>query len=254
MSTTSTSLKYGILITVCDRVDYVKNTLNQLYLKTDLSILKDTFFIIIDDGSVNDIEIYNCYIDFKTENKFFIRKPFNKGISSSIRMGFDILYSMGIDYIINLDSDINLELDWVYRIINLYNDFDDKMNIVNGWYFPNLNGIEQCTNFVYTSWMSGVSSFFHNSLYESLRYELFDNKDIINLSNFNNFLDEDVKLNKNYNQIHWDIALSEIFQSKDKKFICCNPPCIEHIGRIGKNTKLEYDIIKNDFKQFDYLI
>jgi len=246
--------KYGILIPVYDRVDYVKNTLHQLTHKTNSSIIEQTFFIIIDDGSIKQQEIYDTYINFNVPSKLFIRKPINKGISSSIRMGFDILYSMGIEFILNVDSDVNLEENWIDRIIELYNEINDTSIIVNGWFFPNIEEIDYHENFVLTKWMSGLSSFFHRTLYKKIRHELFENKDIIKLSNYHSYIDEDVKINSKYNQVHWDIALSQVFQDKEKKFVCCKPPCMEHIGRVGKNTRITYDVIKNDFKKFDYLI
>lgn len=247
--------KYGVLITTYNRTGYVENTLFDLYHKTPSEIANNTFFLIIDDGSKDQKKINQLFNQFNVENKYLIKKPKNKGITSSVLMGFDILYNLNVDYIMNIDSDVNLKKNWICDILNLNEIINKKKNlIINGWYFPNLEKIENKKNYVLTKWMSGLFTFFHSSFYTSFRNKLFQEVEYCTINNYEIFFDKDIKINSKYNQKHWDVALSEIFNEEDKYFYCPYPPSMEHVGRVGKNTRLNYDVIKNDFDEYDYLI
>ena len=64
-----------------------------------------------------------------------IRKNSNSGIASSLAIGWDLLYFLDIDFLINLDSDTLVSNNWLSVLFNVHENISEQKTkcIVTGF-------------------------------------------------------------------------------------------------------------------------
>lgn len=232
---------YGLVILTYNRSDYLKRTIDSFFESTSTDIINNMYVVIVDDGSTEE-KVFQYIKDMveKLPNHKIIYNPKNMGITHSIFAGFDELFSYGVDYMMNVDSDVIFGLNWVNTIHNVYRYLPIE-TIVSGWSDFHYKPIEVTDNYRKVNVMPGVNIFFDNIMYGSI-------KDIVQLDN------DVYRLNEQYHDEHWDIALTKYCIENQINMVCTKPCCIEHVGEYGRNTRPWYDIIHTDFKNIKRLL
>jgi mannosyltransferase OCH1-like enzyme len=239
----NTTYKFGCVISFYNRKEFVSRTvdsINKSFLPDDL------VFIIIDDGSTEDVEF-----DIKHPH-IFIKKLKNYGISHSLVIGWDIVNLLKIDYFLNLDSDVIVSTNWLSSLFNIH-QFHSKLNtkvIATG--FNGINHRVKSTekNYCIKHTIGGINLFFHTTLYSDIRksltsWEVVPNsiEDIIyNLDNYGS----NPKIHPKYNG--WDWGLMAIRKNDKTDLICTTPSVIQHIGTYGISSSENFSEIALDFK------
>lgn len=110
-------MKVAILLTTYNRPEYLKTTIDSLN-KADLS---DVDVLVVDDRST-DHDTINLIQQFK-----HIINDSNRSIRYSLLTGFNHLFDIGYEVVINLDSDVLVRNDFVSVLLNLHNKFPNKL-------------------------------------------------------------------------------------------------------------------------------
>lgn len=114
-----TDLNIGIIVTCYNRPEYLKKCLQSL--KHANINHKNIHLLIIDDASTNKKTI-NLIKKFNITGignltKIYNRK--NKGIHGVLELGYDTLYRLGCDVVLNLDSDAIVKPNFLEMLIFL---------------------------------------------------------------------------------------------------------------------------------------
>jgi GT2 family glycosyltransferase len=119
--------KFGINVTTYNRYKYLLSTLESLK-KT--IFLPDTVLIITDDNS-QEQDTINYLKNYNIENENIkIRKIFNEsnlGSKDNYHKSLLSFIDEDVDFIVNIDSDCLLNKQWLLKINELINEFDDNI-------------------------------------------------------------------------------------------------------------------------------
>jgi mannosyltransferase OCH1-like enzyme len=221
--------RFGCVIPFYNREFFVKNTINSI---SDSFLPNDLLFIIIDDGShpAIKIELNHDYI--------LIQKDRNYGISNSLSIGWDIAYILGIEYMLNLDSDTNISTNWISRLLSISKKFNDNAIVTgfNGQYHKIITIDKECC---IKKSIGGINIWFHKNIYSVVRPALTSyniiSESINEILNNINLYGTNPKIHKKYNG--WDWGLVSLCKNKQIKLICANPSVVQHIGNHGLNSR-----------------
>jgi mannosyltransferase OCH1-like enzyme len=217
---------FGCVVATYNREEFLNKTFQSI---KDSFLPKDLLFVIVDDGSeeLPKITINHDYI--------LVIKNKNYGLPShSLAIGWDIIYSLDIPYMLNLDSDIILSKNWLSFLLNVHESLDSKA-IVTGFNGKNHKILESNSKFHKKESIGGINLFFKRDLYPTVRRSLteFENipsckEDIIKC------IDKYGK-NPSLHRIYkgWDWSLMIICEKENIQRICTNPSVIQHIGQYG---------------------
>lgn len=242
--------KLGCVIGYYNRIELVKNTLQSI---NNSYVPKNLLFIIIDDGSFEKT-IFNL-----KHNYILIRKDKNYGISHSLAMGWDILYSLGVEYLLNIDSDAEVSSNWISVLNNVFWAYGSNNCIVTGYHgsFPdgstNHTILENTKTYRIKSSVGGLNIFFHRSLYASLvRKSLTSHtsiaSDIDEAISFANLYGSNPRFNLADNKKGWDWGLSFLCQNNNISILCPKKSVVQHRGYIGISSVPEYFEQSHDYK------
>lgn len=222
--------KFGCVICCYNRESFVKDTINSI---SKSFLPQDLLFIIIDDGSnpVIQVELDHDYI--------LIRKDKNYGISNSLAIGWDIAYILNIEYLMNLDSDTNVSVNWLSRLLSTSKKFNDNAVVTgfNGRYHSIINDNK---NYYLKNSIGGINIWFEKTLYQQTIRKSLTTYDIIPNSIDKILLDIDKygvnpKIHDVYNG--WDWGLVSLCNNQKIEMVCVKPSVVQHIGKRGLNSK-----------------
>ena len=115
---------FGCVITLYNREKLIANTIDSI----NRSFLPNNIlFIIINDGSKN----LNINLDVKFDY-IYLKKEKNYGVDNSLTVGWDILYSLGVEFMINLDSDVEVSSNWLSVLNNIFQFAENNRCILLG--------------------------------------------------------------------------------------------------------------------------
>ena len=209
--------KIGLIITTYKRSKYLEITLR--YLR--FSNLDNTILMIIDDYS-NKKKVTQLIKSFNMLNVPIIKifKKENNNMYHSLRVGWDILEKMGCDYFCNLDSDTIMHPLWLYKLKELYQQFESELSInktktlITGFNTTrNHKVIGEYGNYYKKSSIGGVNLFFHKDLYKEIKDFMKDRL--------------------------WDFYIVNHMNHNEYQIICTKPSVIQHIGFKGLNSFVE---------------
>lgn len=221
--------KFGCVISTYNRPELVASTfrsINKSFIPDDL------LFIVVDDASSieTDVEL--------NHDRIYIKKHKNLGVANSLVMGWDILELLGIDYFINLDSDVEVSRNWLSALLNAFQSYEGKC-VVTG--FDGTNHMSKCENNFLRNKKSigGINLFFHKSLYRSLRPALtsFDARfsSINEIVRSQNSYGTNPKVHPEYNG--WDWGVCVFCETQLIRMLCTKPSVVQHVGYYGMNSK-----------------
>jgi len=132
---------YVIVSPVKDEQNYIENTIKSVIGQT----ITPSKWIIVDDGSIdNTINIVEKYsnnyqwIKLIRTNRNARRQP-GSAVINAFNTGYEHIKDSNYDYIVKLDCDLRLDLDYFEGLISKFHE-DKKLGIASGIYLENKRG------------------------------------------------------------------------------------------------------------------
>jgi len=218
-------MKAGLLITTFNRPEYLSECLDSV--RNIVQFEGDELLILIVDDASTDPETLSLIADFQVPYAEVrkMRLPQNKGISHALRIGFNYLFALGCQNVINLDADAIVKPEFIEvltRLKSLYPNY-----IISGFNTQSVDPKTGCVRH------KTVSSFGDNCLKKSI-------------GGINMLIDE-----KQYKTIvlaalkmpgHWDWNVCK----RTDGFIVSTPSVVQHIG-IAKGINMNNPDVAFDF-------
>ena len=235
---------FGCVIGLYNREKLANDTINSI----NKSFLpKDILFIIIDDGSKN----LNLNLDVKFDYIYF-RKQKNYGISNSLVVGWDILHLLDVEFMMNLDSDVEVSPNWLSVLHNISQFTSPTKCIITGYNGNFINGkinhpiVNKYRNYRIKESAGGINLFFHRNMYRSLiRQSLtnFDNnsktiEDIVPCWHF--YIPNNTIKTISRNKTGWDWKLNVLCKEQEIPILCSNKSVVQHMGTNGLTSSYSY--------------
>jgi GT2 family glycosyltransferase len=194
--------KIGIVITVCNRYEYTRQT----FIDLNASILPGkVVLVIMDDCSDEDVERLVMNFPFKDDFEVFrIRNDHRKGVAKTLLKGFEKLFEQKCQIMCNLDNDVRLKPDWLLKLMELQVKFHN--HIISGFNSnnPKHTVLARHDGYIEKASCGGINLLFHVRIREFVIEALTDN--------------------------WWDWTLSGIMMSMHKAFIIASPSVVQHAG------------------------
>lgn len=229
---------FGCVISTYNRKQILEKTLTSL----SKSFTPDNIlFVFVDDNSV-----YDNYFDINQDYLYY-KKNNNLGISNSLAIGWDIIWNLNIPYMLNIDSDVLLSVNWLSKILNTHKLFKENI-ITTGFNGSNHFIVESNDKYFLKKSIGGINLFFNRQLYPTVR------KSLTSLEYIPNDLESiDPKIYGGNPKLHhkyvgWDWSLMTICDEKKIKRICTNPSVVQHIGDFGLTSSPKKFEKSSDFK------
>jgi len=193
-------MKIGLLITLFDRPEYLKKTLESIknsYLPDDLTI------VLLDDCSTNKNTI-NIFNNFKIDNVPIVRlkNSKNEGIANNIKKGFDYLHKNNFDILVNLDPDALVKPYWFTLLLDLLSYFPHS--VITGFNTPAHESTGIFETYHTKKSIGGINLMFNKELWPKLRLKI--------------------------NNSQWDWDVSKMLKNDNTLMIATSPSVIAHIG------------------------
>lgn len=195
----------GLLITTYNRPDYLERCLKSLS-KADLTDIKVLF---VDDCST-DKKVRELIDKFQPH--YFIGHKENEGVAGALLRGYDFLFSINCEIVINLDSDTIVKKDFIEKLIELREKYPNDVITGFNTQSKNENGvvrhpiIKQHEDHCIKISAGGVNYLVSKNIYESTL--------------------KGVLISCKKKQGDWDNVLCSIID----RVICTTPSVIQHIG------------------------
>jgi len=209
--------KFGINITTYNRYEYLFKTLESL---KNTIFIPDTVMIITDDCS-QDSRVLDYLNNYNIiNNNVVIKKIFNEhnlGSKNNYHKSLLTFVNENIDFIINIDSDCILNKEWLIKINELINDFNDENIICSSfcckYHFGNPSNKLQIVNEKYyeRDTLNGLGICFP----KKILYEFYSSSSM----HFDGYLCHDLK--KKHNM----------------KCYCTKDSYMQHIGEFGEHSR-----------------
>lgn len=212
-------LNIGCIISVHNRPEYLKQTLDHLKnTRIDNSLF--LYLAIIDDCS-SDYKSIDLVRDFQIDaknvevHKIFLKK--NQGIANVLNLGFRVLKrKSNISFFCNIDSDIISNPLWLQKLFSLAQkvqiNSQNKYNFFTA-YNSRLHEIKSDhVNYLEKKTIGGANIFFH--------------KNCLNL------VLSSLKKGRG-----WDWELVRLIEINQGAIYCTKPSYLQHIGMNGMNMK-----------------
>lgn len=239
--------QFGCVISYKNRSELVFETFKSL---NNSFIPENLLFILIDDGSTENI------IPNLKYNYILIRKDKSYGISHSLAMGWDFIYNMNIEYMINVDSDVEVSPNWISVLNNTFCSYKNNDCIVTGYNgeFPNRSSnhpiyIEKKYYRVKAS-LGGINLFFHRSLYCDVIRKSLTSYDFIPLNVIDSISSygSNPHLDPRDNRKGWDWSLSYLCEQYGVPIICSKQSVVQHKGSVGISSESDWYEKSYDYK------
>lgn len=231
--------KYGCVISFFNRKEIVEKTFNSI---NSSFLPKNLLFIIIDDGSEEEINI-------KLKNDYiFIKKNKNLGIANSLAIGWDILYKLEIEYMMNLDSDVEVSTNWLSQLLNLKQLVKEDA-LITGFNGSNHKVKKENKNYFIKESIGGINIFFNKSLYKKIRVCLTNTpmpKDVESIKNSIEKYGTNPKIHPVYKG--WDWGLMTVCDNEKISKLCCKPSVVQHTGRNGITSSSKFFEQSKDYE------
>lgn len=237
---------FGCVIGFYNRIELLKQTIDSI---NDSFLPNDLLFILVDDNSENKNYSINLDHDY-----ILIRKDVNRGIASSLAIGWDILNYLNVDFLLNIDSDTIVSHNWLSALLNTYYETQTLSHnrIITG-FNGNHKTIKLFDTYQSKETVGGINIFFHQNLYHiikkalsSYRCSISSIDDVIN--NIDNYR-ENPTLHNKYSG--WDWSLVPVCQLYNIKIYSTHKSVVQHTGTCGMNSEpshyehsLDYENIK----------
>lgn len=226
--------KFGCVIGFRNREDLVKATFESLKRSY---VPEDLLFVIIDDGSDSEI---NISID---HDHILLRKEKSYGIANSLAIGWDILYRLGVKYLLNLDSDVAVSQNWLSALLNTH-EMQKRKCLVTGFNGSNHKVTKDFLFFKAKKSIGGINLFFERDMYGLVRQSL-------TLSPIHTATEDADSYGKNP-KIHpvyagWDWGLMHLCERERIPKICTHNSVIQHTGRHGMTSGPSFFEQSGDF-------
>lgn len=221
-------MKIGLVITTFNRPVELAQCLQSLQ-QCDLP--EDLHIILMDDAST-DTETKMLFGNFQIEGAVITKATsmHNRGIREQLKHGIDLLFRIGCDIVINLDSDAIVKPDFFTKLIDLKTRF--PYHIITGFNSinKNKNGSERhpVINKFAGYWLkSSVGGI--NMVFAKEQYEKYIRPALETVGN-------------------WD-ANTCIASMKDQlAIICCVPSVVQHLATKSSMGHAEEPDVACDFK------
>ena len=233
--------KLGCVISCFERPLVVKKSLESIsksFLPSDL------LFLLVDDGSKKTPDLKFDH------DHLIIRKSKNYGISHSLALGWDILHAMGVEYMMNLDSDVEVSKNWLSRLIYTHECVPGESIVTgfNGAWHDELLVVKN--KYVSKSSMGGINLFFDRRLYGTVR------KSLTTCESVPTSIEEAIGLMEAYGsnpRLHeeykgWDWGLMSLCEASKVTTACTTPSVVEHTGIRGMTSSKNYYETARDFQ------
>lgn len=239
--------QFGCVISYKDRSNLVQETFQSI---NNSFIPDNLLFILIDDGSEENI------VPNLKHDHILIRKDKSYGISHSLVMGWDIIYNMNIEYMMNVDSDVNVSVNWISVLNNTLHSYKSNCCIVTGYNgaFPDQysNHPIQLEHKYYRIKKSigGINLFFHKNLYTDIIRKSLTLYDIIpsNVLDSVNYYGSNPHLDPRNNYKGWDWSLSYLCTQYNIPIVCSKQSAIQHTGSNGISSDADWYEKSYDYK------
>ena len=232
--------KYGCVVSFFNRKEIVEKTFNSI---NSSFLPNNLLFVIIDDGSEEKINI-NLKNDY-----IFIKKNKNFGISNSLAVGWDILYLMDIEYMMNLDSDVEVSTNWLSQLLNTKQLIKEDC-IITGFNGSNHKITKENKNYFIKESIGGINIFFNKSLYKKTRVCLTNTlmpEDVESIKNSIEKYGTNPKIHPVYKG--WDWGLMTVCDNEKISKLCCKPSVVQHTGRDGITSSSKFFEQSKDYKK-----
>lgn len=233
---------FGCVITLYNREKLIANTIDSI----NRSFLPNNIlFIIINDGSKN----LNINLDVKFDY-IYLKKEKNYGVDNSLTVGWDILYSLGVEFMINLDSDVEVSSNWLSVLNNIFQFAENNRCIITGYNgsFPdgiiNHNIVSVNKNYKIKNSIGGINLFFHRDIYKNiLRKALTDfnyiGKTIEDIVPYwHKYTKSQIRCKNGL--IGWDWKLSDLCKQYNISILSPHKSVVQHLGFIGISSYPSY--------------
>jgi GT2 family glycosyltransferase len=197
------TLKLGLLINCYERPDELKRTLDSLKKS---AIPVGTLIVIINDASTDTmVQPLIDSLNMKNVKILRWRNMVNKGIVENLRDGFEYLFNNDCDFLCNLDSDAEVQPDWLIRLHEVHEQ--NRPCFVTGFNakHPMFKHIEERHNCIKIPYLLGINMYFENTMYMMVYNALKAN-------------------------LSFDFELSGIAEDKGIPIYVTKPSVVEHIG------------------------
>lgn len=242
--------KIGIVICTYNRPDYLRQCLESIkradntygilpiVISDDCSTDKETV-LIIEEFAGRGLDVHP------------IRTAQNSGISRSLKNGIDKLHSMGVDIVINLDSDALVRNDFVEQIMKRQRNFSEQ--IVTGFNCLTRNADGSERHAVIEELNVPVYSVDGNMQTQVDEYKINLKKSVgginmcFNCEVYRKYIEpalNDVIANKG----NWDHKACINSEKDGKSVVCCVPSVVQHIGFDSSMNHREEPDTAADFK------
>jgi glycosyltransferase involved in cell wall biosynthesis len=206
-------MKIGIVIPVYNRPAYLKRCLDSLM---DAEFPRGTAIQFIDDGCN---QITSSLIDsFNVDGvlKAKLTNASNIGVKKSLERGYDFMFSIGCDAVINLDSDAIVRRDFINVLCELHNLYPDR--VITGFHSTtkNKDGSER---------HKIISRIITSDCFAVEKESVGGINMMMNLRTYIKYMKP--VLNEPGN---WDHRLSIRMMKDNLPIICAVPSVVEHIG------------------------
>jgi mannosyltransferase OCH1-like enzyme/GR25 family glycosyltransferase involved in LPS biosynthesis len=242
--------KFGCVIGCYGRTKLLNETIQQI---NKSFIPKDMIFIIIDDASREKIQIDLNY------DHIIVHKSINKGIANSLAIGWDILYLLNVEYLLNLDADTEISPNWLSSLLNVYQEYSSSLCIVTGFNGKFNNGrvghpiISTNKRYNIKKSIGGINIFFHKSIYKELV-----RKSVTDYESMPGSVDQVIETSNNYGTNPkldprpffngWDWGLNSLCVKNQITILSPLSSVIQHKGEHGITSRSDAFEISEDYQ------
>jgi cellulose synthase/poly-beta-1,6-N-acetylglucosamine synthase-like glycosyltransferase len=169
---------------------------------------------LIEMTSKNDTEAADILRQFSIEGVPVIKvfKKIHRNMFDSLRSGWGCLENMGCEYLVNLDADAVVGIDWLARLESTYEQYKKEKPgssfIVTGFNSATHDVVHMSEAYALKKSAGGINIFFHNSIYSELVRPVLSSVD-------------------------WDHVLSEKLARRNGSIVVTVPSVVQHIGKFG---------------------
>jgi mannosyltransferase OCH1-like enzyme len=240
--------KFGCVIPYYNRKSLVEQTFQSI---NNSCIPNDLLFVLIDDGSDQEIkpDIQHDHI--------LITKDKNYGISNSLSIGWDIIYSLNIRNMLNIDSDAEVSPNWISTLNNIFQSYNKNYDnvdcIITGYNgsFPdgitNHPCIKETKHYRIKKSVGGINLFFDRNIYQSIVRKAITSYNIIPstiddvIFSIDLYGSSSPRLNPKENKkIGWDWGLSYLCEQNNIQILSAKKSVVQHKGLSGISSRSTY--------------
>jgi len=178
-------------------------------------------------ASKKDTEAADIIRRFSIEDVPVVKvfKNIHRNMFDSLRSGWDCLEQMGCEYLVNLDADAVVGIDWLARLESTFEQYKKEKPgspfIVTGFNSATHDVVYRSEEYALKKSAGGINIFFHNSLYSELVSPVLSSVD-------------------------WDHVISETLARRNGLIVVTVPSVVQHVGEFGLWSRpWSYDVAED---------